>query len=125
MKHCNRCDKDLPVESFRERIHRGKRIRRSYCRDCERAYGAEYRERNPQRLKRYGLTREELAALGNNCHLCGVSGDERRMCVDHCHETGRVRGMLCGRCNTALGVLGDNVAGLLRAVNYLRGEPLE
>ena len=123
MKHCNKCDRTLPVESFRERLHRGRRIRRSYCLDCEKAYSAEYRKKNPPRLKRYNLTSEELKALGDSCHLCGASGEDRKMCVDHCHETGRVRGMLCSRCNTALGVLGDNVEGLLRAVNYLRGDP--
>lgn len=42
--------------------------------------------------------------------------------VDHCHDTGRVRGMLCHGCNTALGKLGDNVAGLRRALEYLTKE---
>ena len=52
------------------------------------------------------------------CHLCkarpGVS-------IDHNHDTGRVRGLLCQGCNSALGVLGDSVEGLQRAIKYLAG----
>lgn len=39
--------------------------------------------------------------------------------VDHCHETGKVRGLLCGQCNTGLGLLGDNVSTIQRAIRYL------
>ena len=55
-----------------------------------------------------------------SCDLCGkTGGPPRRYHVDHCHETGRIRGVLCAGCNTGLGKLGDNREGLLRALDYL------
>ena len=57
------------------------------------------------------------------CGCCGThqSEQKRSMAVDHCHETGDVRGLLCGSCNLALGKLGDNLDGVLNLVNYLEG----
>lgn len=55
------------------------------------------------------------------CKLCGkppkVGG--KSLHVDHCHKTRRVRGLLCGPCNGAIGQLGDDLAGLRRAARYL------
>lgn len=74
----------------------------------------------------YGLTVEQydhmLAEQGGVCALCSRPPGVRLLAVDHDHDTGRVRGLLCVRCNTALGSLGDNEEGLLRAVAYLRGK---
>lgn len=44
---------------------------------------------------------------------------KRTLCVDHDHETGRVRGLLCNRCNVALARFGDTIAGVRAALNYL------
>jgi hypothetical protein len=41
------------------------------------------------------------------------------MCIDHCHTTGKVRGLLCHACNRALGNFGDNIANLEQAIIYL------
>ncbi len=65
---------------------------------------------------------------GPRCLSCGVECDIvggvkrkgfRRLVVDHCHETGRLRGMLCDLCNTALGKLGDNIEGVKRLLSYI------
>jgi len=61
-------------------------------------------------------TRAEPSA----CECCGRPPRKHSLCVDHCHETGRFRGWLCGMCNTAIGKLGDNVAGLETAIAYLK-----
>lgn len=53
------------------------------------------------------------------CACCGV--EVLVLDVDHEHDSDRVRGLLCGRCNTAIGFLGDTLEGVLRAVAYLRG----
>ena len=58
------------------------------------------------------------------CALCGTHALTQRFenfAVDHCHKTGKVRGLLCIGCNTALGKLGDNEEGLLKALGYVRG----
>lgn len=61
----------------------------------------------------------------DHCECCGLEpekGHKRQFILglDHCHVTGVFRGWLCGRCNRAIGSLGDNVAGLMRAVRYLK-----
>lgn len=78
------------------------------------------------RAKKYGITPEEydalVAAAGGRCEICGRSqeDDGRDLNVDHDHETGKVRGLLCKRCNLALGYLGDDPALAARAADYLK-----
>lgn len=84
-----------------------------------------YRERGLQR--RYGLTSNEFDALaekqGGKCAICaGVEQVQRkrRLSVDHDHDTGEVRGLLCSRCNSALGLFQDRLDILEAAAAYLR-----
>lgn len=77
----------------------------------------------------YGLTPEAFQTLLTSqeglCALCArVLSDRRRAHVDHCHQTGRIRGLLCISCNHALGMLGDTPEGLAKALAYVRGETL-
>ena len=82
------------------------------------------------RLKhKYGITGEQYAemleAQGGVCAICGRECQSRnRLAVDHCHETGKVRGLLCAHCNRALGMLGDSVNVLTAAVRYLERSEL-
>jgi hypothetical protein len=81
---------------------------------------------------KYGISVEEFDALllsqGGCCAICGSSDSQMRkkkgkltgcFAVDHDHETGKVRGLLCGHCNTGLGLLRDNVEILKKALVYL------
>ncbi len=72
--------------------------------------------------RNYGLSREEYRRLleeqNGVCAVCKLPS-RRALCVDHCHATRQVRGLLCDKCNTALGLLGDDVRRLLAAVAYL------
>jgi len=61
-------------------------------------------------------------AQGGVCAICGkpeATARTKRLCVDHCHETGKVRGLLCSHCNRAIGLLGDSCAILASAITYL------
>lgn len=95
------------------------------------------RERELRRL--YGIEPEELQRLvdaqGGKCAICGrrppLADDSKplprgqastRLHLDHCHTTGDVRGLLCGKCNTMIGLAGENPDVLLAAVEYLRKE---
>jgi hypothetical protein len=81
--------------------------------------------------RRYGITSEEYAHLvkvqANACAICLLpervcdprSGKLRALAVDHDHATGRVRGLLCYRCNKAIGYLGENRESMARAITYL------
>jgi hypothetical protein len=75
---------------------------------------------------RYGLSIEEFDALleqqDGTCAICPVvisDGSGRRLHVDHDHDTGKVRGLLCQKCNTALGAFGESPERLRKALAYL------
>lgn len=81
-----------------------------------------------QRLKKFGITldgyRNLLKLQGGKCAICGSEiGDSvgNRLYVDHDHETGKVRGLLCSRCNFGLGNFKDSVELLSKAIRYLEG----
>ena len=82
--------------------------------------------RNSGLKRRYGITSEEYDALlesqGGGCALCGATTNgkqaTRSLHVDHDHQTGRVRGILCGPCNQGLHAIDRH--GLDRVVEYLR-----
>jgi hypothetical protein len=66
-----------------------------------------------QKLRRHQKTPE----LGTPCDCCGKTDEKLQW--DHCHVTHEHRGWLCHNCNTGLGKLGDNIEGVLRALDYL------
>jgi len=88
-------------------------------------------ERNDNIMrKQYGISVVEfnflLKVQGHSCAICNkhITAIRRRMNIDHDHETNKVRGILCTGCNTGLGHLGDNVAGLKKAIAYLENPPI-
>lgn len=108
----------------------------AYCRECRNAYSAEYRRRryrdeaayrqtikDAQRLYRYGLTEEQygemLARQGGVCAICDSAPGKRPLAVDHCHESGEVRALLCDGCNAGLGMFKDNPELMAKAIEYL------
>src|SRR5690606_5587543 len=77
-------------------------------------------------LREYGITLDDYFAMlerqGGVCAICHQECQTRNsLAVDHCHETGRVRGLLCNRCNRALGLLRDDPEVIRRAASYLVG----
>lgn len=63
-----------------------------------------------------------LKAQGHRCKICQTTLESSRyskFAVDHCHKTGRVRGLLCTNCNTAIGLMKDSVERLASAIKYL------
>ena len=87
------------------------------------------RKRNGRLRADFGIGVEDYerlyAAQGGCCAICGRTHSDRRghrLAVDHCHATGRVRGLLCSSCNQGLGKFADDPERLRRAADYL-GEP--
>lgn len=103
-------------------------------RDRRRELHKRWRRKNPERLKEllrrtrlkreYGITPERVAemllAQENACAIClRRFAGSRKPCVDHCHRTGLVRGLLCRACNVGLGAFGDDPALLSAAAFWL------
>lgn len=68
------------------------------------------------------LEREDLLeSQEGRCAICGIPEEEspRVLVVDHCHKTGETRGLLCGQCNTGIGMMKDNIETVRNAVKYL------
>lgn len=127
MKVCRVCQRDLPLSQF-TKMPSGRLGVKPFCKVCRRTTDKpEWRRTtwkwHPRdRFRKYGLTADSYAALelrqGSACAICGKVPKE--LVIDHCHETKRVRGLLCRPCNSAIGVLGDSSESLMRAVDYLR-----
>ena len=90
------------------------------CKKCYKKWYATYKDakRNLHYLKKFGITLEEynqrLDSQGGVCKCCGKAGEEGRyknMAVDHCHTTGKIRGIICSSCNRAAGLIGDTSTG--------------
>lgn len=83
-------------------------------------------KRDAELRRSYGITRDQLnAMLEAQDHRCAICGGERngagtRLHIDHCHTTGRIRGLLCGKCNSAVGLLDDDPERAERLAAYLR-----
>lgn len=136
VKTCSGCRIPKPVTEFNRDRSRADGL--SYrCRACVSAYlasrkdeiretrrkWAAKRQDRQQRLM-YGLAEgqyaEMLEAQGGVCAICkGTNSNGKRLAVDHCHDTGEVRGLLCNNCNGGLGFFGDDAERIRKAVAYL------
>ena len=98
-------------------------------------YQKEYEENNPDKKEyRYFLTRRANAGfelsfedykklIGKQkgvCEICSKKDNNRALTIDHCHKTNKVRGLLCKKCNTAIGMLADDKELVKKAYNYLK-----
>ena len=97
---------------------------RSKCRPCN-----EHRKWKTFIIRTYGITAEDyynmLAAQDNKCAICeseevnNTRISSNKLFIDHCHDTGKVRGLLCSKCNHGIGLLNDDTALLQKAIEYL------
>jgi hypothetical protein len=145
-KPCAMCGRVLPRTSFTV-DPRMKSGLKSYCKDCclidarrrraanpervravanaarKRRYTSEWRRE--QGLKRYGLTLTEYDVLlteqGGRCAICRTDtpGGRGNWHVDHCHDSGKVRALLCSRCNVGIGLLSHDPERLRAAADYI------
>jgi Recombination endonuclease VII len=115
-------DEDKPARKRRRKPGRSTlaHFLRNDRRRVRRALEPDYRD--GERARRYGLSLADYRALqkrqGNACAICCKV--TRVLCIDHCHVTGRVRGLLCRRCNSALGFYADDQRLLRAALAYLQ-----
>jgi hypothetical protein len=130
-KQCSSCLQEKPITDFHWH-YKDKGIKRHSCKICRSEVEKE-RQRKPefvkaraeyQLKKNYGISQEEyntkLAYQNYGCAICGKAASKKKLAVDHCHTTGKIRDLLCGPCNTGLGQFQDNPELLIKAAGYLR-----
>lgn len=85
------------------------------CRACWKEY---HQKRKYGSVR--GVVNELIQEQHNSCAICeNVFETPKDICLDHCHDTGIIRGLLCNNCNVGIGMLGDTVDRLLKAIAYL------
>ena len=146
MKKCFKCNHIKPLAEFYKHNemtdgHLGK------CKWCTKRDSKTWHQSNPERSKelrakerynnrdkyhkstlklKYGITPDIYAQMlldqNDCCAICNKHKDsmDTRMYVDHNHETGAIRGLLCRKCNAGIGMLNDNFDLVLKAAKYLR-----
>ena len=136
-KQCTNCKERKPREGFSIRPERAGNLH-SWCIECRTKNMREWRKRKKEEdivayrererrhnLNRYGITPEEYDELLNEqdrrCAICAgpPTGKHKRFHVDHDHDTGEVRALLCHSCNTGLGAFREDALLLRHAADYL------
>lgn len=125
-RSCSRCCRHLPVDSF---IREANRLG-SWCRDCRRDYSrtqASFVIKLRCKLRKHGITLDDYMTLwnlqGGRCAACcdRIEFRSKDAHLDHCHNTGQVRGLLCRSCNQTAGFAKDSPDRLRRLADYLEG----
>ena len=132
-RKCRKCGKEKPLFDFDTYIHHnGFEYTRHQCRECRR----KYKHQNPEKVRNnhyqrtYGITLIEyelmLKSQNGVCKICGQfetakgnSGKILPLSIDHEHKTGKIRGLLCAKCNKALGLLNSDIEVSKAITKYL------
>jgi len=136
-KVCTKCGKDKPFEEYYAH-NQATDGRKSTCKICDDKRSMSWRKENYERcftvdrrysLKRpYGISLEEyeemLKVQDSKCAICGTFNTGKKgtwnLCVDHDHKTGKIRALLCNKCNRGIGLLQDSIPLLKKAIKYLK-----
>ena len=126
-KKCTCCKQTKPFSDF-SKDNRAKSKLQTRCKDCQKQIKKQnadyYREWHLQ--NKYGISHSDylvfLDEQNNCCKICGIHEkhcEYSRLAVDHDHKTGVIRGLLCKKCNKAIGLLQDNADFCRAAAEYL------
>lgn len=139
MRVCNKCNTERELNCF----YKTKYGHRKECKFCISERQKAYRAANPEAirekwrraskkymtsdrrwnktLRKYGLTEETYNIMfDQQSGQCKICKSDRFLVVDHCHDTGSIRGLLCHHCNSGLGQFRDSEDFLLAAIEYLQ-----
>lgn len=122
-KWCGRCKRNRPKSDFAKNRAKKDGLQER-CTPCRKEHHSTPERQRAVRDKHfqynYGITLEErdkmAKAQKNKCKICNK---KRPLVVDHCHATGRIRGLLCQNCNRGIGLLGDSLENITAARDYL------
>jgi hypothetical protein len=143
---CSVCKKEFPLtKEFWHKACKKNGYFRHTCRECDNIRHAQYRENNKEKTKivtrryhlkiKFGITLEKYESMvleqEGKCFICNEketstrSGKVKRLAVDHCHKTDKVRQLLCQRCNTVLGKVKEDTDLLERMMHYIEMHTIE
>lgn len=147
-KTCLKCNQSLPASNFNKNKTKKDGLQ-TFCKKCQKGW-YETPENKSRVLARVGKTSREnwhkktpvekyavnlkrffkmsiedykhlYIAQNGKCGICQTSEEMFSLVVDHDHQTNKIRGLLCSKCNSAIGMLGDSAETVRRAVDYLEG----
>lgn len=136
MKKCGSCGEVKPFEDFYKNASK-KDGYQSSCKQCKSGYNAKhyqknrenyitrakkYKEDNKDKIlaDRYNTTEKVISDLFEKKDSCEICGTITNLVVDHCHADGKIRGLLCSKCNVALGFLGDTTDDILLRLSQVQ-----
>ena len=126
MKTCPKCGLSKEDSEFHKRTLKSGKIGLQHkCKSCSTKVRKQYYKPHSSIRLKLKLSQEEIDVITapGACQVCGSS---ERLCIDHCHDTEKPRGLLCHKCNTALGLLNDDLQRILKLSQYLaQSKPLE
>lgn len=138
---CTKCHVAQPLDSFHARVRNGVERADGACKACITAQSRDYRNnRMPENVKAKvvvnrayqkarknygedGVTVRKRMDAGEPCDSCGEVRNV--MAIDHCHNSNKVRGLLCSNCNTALGLLNEDVERMKALIRYIESHQEE
>ena len=137
LSRCSVCKKDKPIKDF----YKVRSLTRGYsyrCKSCDKEACKKYhgifenRKISRYREYKYGITDEGFSKIlrdqNGKCAICEIALDYfpgtrkhklGKLNIDHCHKTNKVRGFLCQKCNSGLGMFNDDYGILTKATRYL------
>lgn len=147
MKLCNKCGVEKEVSKFYAQSSTSDGLQH-WCKECHTNYSKTHYANNKNKrketnkayylnnkekyyLRNYGITLDEYNKMYDDqkgcCKICGEHQDSFSInfAVDHCHTTGKVRGLLCSNCNRGVGYLKDSTTILQSAIDYLKEHQYE
>jgi hypothetical protein len=130
LKVCRLCGEEKPLDHYYKSKARTRDGHRHECKMCVNFTTTKYYRENRENLvekrkdyhyrRNYGITLNDFLRMseevGNSCEVCG----DAPVVLDHCHTTGEVRGILCNKCNQALGLMRDNADLIVKLSDYLK-----
>lgn len=134
-KICSKCNAEKDISQF----SKNRNSTLTVCRDCcykrEKEFYNDHKNKLTKRKstikRKYGIEYDSYLSMlteqGCKCKICQKTLEEfspkaTKPHVDHCHTTGKVRGILCCYCNTMLGVYNDDIKIFENIINYLKGQ---
>ena len=132
MKECTKCGQSKELTEFGKKANNPTGLQ-PQCRLCIKSYNKKHtisnltKRRDFLLRKTYGITLQERDAMaeaqGHRCEICNIEEKHvtnQRLCVDHDHDTGAVRALLCSKCNAAIGLLQVSSDFTFKAAIYLQ-----